>query len=86
LKKSGAESIVLCANTAHLFADQLQEKVDLPIIHIVVETAKEVNKLGYKKVGLLGTKFTMEMDFYTNKLKQYGLEVLIPKEQEPRDY
>jgi len=86
LKKSGAESIVLCANTAHLFADQLQEKVDLPIIHIVVETAKEVNKLGYKKVGLLGTKFTMEMDFYTNKLKEYGLEVLIPKEQETRDY
>lgn len=86
LKKSGAESIVLCANTAHLFADQLQEKVHLPIIHIVVETAKEVNKLGYKKVGLLGTKFTMEMDFYTNKLKEYGLEVLIPKEQETRDY
>jgi aspartate racemase len=80
------DSIVLCANTAHLFAEKLQEAVKLPIIHIVIETAKAVNKNGFKKVGLLGTKFTMEMDFYRNKLEGYGLEVLIPEKQETRDY
>jgi aspartate racemase len=86
LKKSGVESIVLCANTAHLFADQLQEEVKLPFIHIGVETAKAINKQGFKKVGLLGTKFTMEMDFYRKKLEEFGLEVLIPEKQETRDY
>lgn len=86
LKRSGVDSIVLCANTAHLFAEKLQEAIKLPIIHIGIETAKAVNKQGFKKVGLLGTKFTMEMDFYKNKLEEYGLEVLIPEKQETRDY
>lgn len=86
LKRSGVDSIVLCANTAHLFAEKLQEAIKLPIIHIGIETAKAVNNQGFKKVGLLGTKFTMEMDFYRNKLEEYGLEVLIPEKQETRDY
>ena len=86
LKKSGVDSIVLCANTAHLFADKLQETIKTPIIHIGIETAKAVTKQGLNKVGLLGTKFTMEMDFYRNKLEEYGLEVLIPGKQETRDY
>ncbi|MGN7787330.1 aspartate/glutamate racemase family protein [Niabella sp. 22666] len=86
LKKSGVEGIVLCANTAHLFADRLQEAIKLPIIHIGVETAKAVKKCGYKKAGLLGTKFTMEMDFYRDKLEEYGLEILIPEVPETRDY
>lgn len=86
LKNSGVESIVLCANTAHLFADKLQDTIQLPIIHIGEETAKAVNKKGFKKVGLLATKFTMEMNFYRDKLEQYGLEVLIPEKQETRDY
>lgn len=86
LKRSGVDSIVLCANTAHLFAEKLQEAIKLPIIHIGTETAKAVNKQGFKKAGLLGTKFTMEMDFYRNKLEEYGLEVLIPEKQETRNY
>ena len=86
LKRSGVDGIALCANTAHLFADKLQENIDLPIIHIGAETAKAVVKQGYRRVGLLGTKFTMEMDFYKNKLESYGLEVLIPAKQETRDY
>jgi aspartate racemase len=86
LKRSGADGIALCANTAHLFAGKLQEKIQLPIIHIGVETAKAVNKQGFKKVGLLGTKFTMEMDFYRSTLEALGLEVLIPEKQETRDY
>ena len=86
LKRSGVDGIVLCANTAHLFADKLQEIIELPIIHIGVATAKAINKQGFKKVGLLGTKFTMEMDFYSNKLEEYGLEVLIPEKEATRNY
>jgi aspartate racemase len=86
LENCQVDAIVLCANTAHLFADRLQEKIRVPLIHIGVETAKEVNRNGFKKVGLLGTKFTMEMDFYRDKLNEHGLEVLIPKEQATRDY
>src|SRR6476620_9568180 len=86
LKKSGVDSIVLCANTAHLFADKLQETIKMPIIHIGIETAKAVTKQGLNKVGLLGTKFTMEMDFYRNILEEFGLEVMVPEKQETRDY
>jgi aspartate racemase len=86
LKNSGVDAIALCANTAHLFADQLHEKIKLPFIHIITQTALSVKKARYKKVGLLGTKFTMEMAFYRTKLEEHGLEVFIPTEQETRDY
>ncbi|MCT2406846.1 amino acid racemase [Chryseobacterium antibioticum] len=86
LKNSGADSIVLCANTAHLFADKLQDTIKLPIIHIGTETAKAIQKAGFTRAGLIGTKFTMEMDFYKKKLEEYGLEVLVPEKQETRDY
>lgn len=86
LKRSGADAIALCANTAHLFADELQKEVNLPLIHIVAETAKVVRNNGLKKIGLLGTIFTMEREFYKNKLEEYGLTVLIPEKQETRDY
>ncbi|WP_316847945.1 aspartate/glutamate racemase family protein [Pedobacter psychrodurus] len=86
LKRSGVEAIVLCANTAHLFADQLEEKIALPIIHIGSETAKAINAAGIKNVGLLATVFTMEKEFYTKKLEDYGLNVLVPAKKETRDY
>lgn len=86
LKKSGADGIALCANTAHLYADRLQYTTNLPVIHIVTETAKTINRKGFKKIGLLGTKFTMEMDFYRNKLELFGLEVLTPEKPETREY
>ncbi|MBT2620803.1 MULTISPECIES: aspartate/glutamate racemase family protein [Chryseobacterium] len=86
LKKSGAEAIVLCANTAHLFADKLEEQIQLPFINIISETAKSINKAGLKTIGLLGTKFTMEMDFYSTKLESFGIQVLTPETQEVRDY
>lgn len=85
LQKSGAECVVLCANTAHMFADELREKIEVPLIHIAEETAKVIVNNGLKKVGLLGTKFTMEKDFYRKNLEKAGLEVLIPEEQETRD-
>lgn len=86
LKKSGAEAIVLCANTAHLFADKLEEQIQLPFINIITETAKSINKTGLKTIALLGTNFTMEMDFYRTKLESFGIQVLVPDTQEIRDY
>ena len=86
LKRSGVDAIVLCANTAHLFADDLEDKIKLPIIHIGTETAKAIKQKGLVKVGLLGTKFTMEMEFYRKKLEENGLNVLVPEKQETRDY
>src|SRR5215510_11881229 len=86
LKRSGADAIVLCANTAHLFADDLESKIKLPIIHIATETAKAVKQQGLVNVGLLATIFTMEMEFYRKKLEDNGLKVLVPEKQETRDY
>jgi aspartate racemase len=86
LKRSGVNAIALCANTAHLFADELEDQTGIPIIHIGTETAKAVRQNGLAKVGLLGTKFTMEMEFYIKKLEENGLEVLIPEKQQTRDY
>lgn len=86
LKKSGVEAIVLCANTAHLEAERLQAAIQLPIIHIITATANAIHQTGIKKVGLLGTKFTMEMDFYKAGLQKEGIEPLIPASQETRDY
>lgn len=85
LEKIGVDAIVLCANTAHLFADKIQEEINLPIIHIVTETANTIRNQGITKVGLLGTIFTMEMGFYQQKLEEKGLTVLIPESKEVRD-
>ncbi|MFN3851259.1 MAG: aspartate/glutamate racemase family protein [Spirosomataceae bacterium] len=85
LTNSGAESIVLCANTAHIFADKLERETQLPFINIIDETAKVIVSQGIKSVGLLGTKFTMESDFYLSKLQFFGLNILIPESQSTRD-
>ncbi|GGD81935.1 aspartate racemase [Emticicia aquatilis] len=86
LKKAGAEAIVLCANTAHAVAERVEQQVQLPIIHIATVTANEINRQGLKKVGLLGTKFTMEMDFYKNKLRENNIDFILPEPQETRDF
>ncbi len=86
LKSGGAEAIVLCANTMHLIADKLEEAIDLPLIHIATETAIEIQKQEIKKVGLLGTKFTMELDFFKSKLADKGIEAIIPIDQSDKDF
>ncbi|MTH14367.1 aspartate/glutamate racemase family protein [Flavobacterium sp. LC2016-01] len=86
LKSGGAEAIVLCANTMHLIADRLEEAIDLPLIHIATETAVEIQKQEIKKVGLLGTKFTMELDFFKDKLADKGIEAIIPIDQGDKDF
>jgi aspartate racemase len=82
LKNSGAEAILLCANTMHLLYDKLQHRVDLPILHIADATAAEINKVQLKKVALLGTKLTMELDFYKNRLSEHGIEAIVPEAQD----
>ncbi|MEO6174453.1 MAG: aspartate/glutamate racemase family protein [Flavobacterium circumlabens] len=86
LEKSGADAIVLCANTAHAVSDQLEQEINLPIIHVATATASAINKQGLKKVGLLGTKFTMEMDFYFKKLAENNIKAIVPFLQDERDF
>lgn len=86
LKSGGAEAIVLCANTMHFIAERLEETIGLPIIHIATATAIEIQKQEIKKVGLLGTKFTMELDFFKDKLAEKGIEAIIPQNQEDKDF
>lgn len=78
LKKASADFILICANTMHQYVDDLERETGLKIVHIADATAKEINKIGLSKIGLLGTKFTMEMDFYTKKLKEAGIDSTVP--------
>jgi aspartate racemase len=75
----GADCIVLCANTLHMFADRLQKEVPVPLIHIAIATARQIKGRNLSKVGLLGTKLTMEKDFYKTKLNQERIEVVVPE-------
>ncbi len=81
LEGAGAEAVVICANTMHQLADDITAAVKIPLIHIADAAAAEVKKKGFKTVGLLGTRYTMEMDFYRGRLAaQHGLKVLVPDE------
>ena len=83
LERGGADFLVLCTNTMHKAADEMQRGVSIPLLHIADATAAEVKGRGLSKVGLLGTRFTMEEDFYRGRLaEQHGLKVLIPTEAE----
>lgn len=79
LEKADAEAIVICANTMHQLAPDIEAAVRLPILHIADAAAAAVKAKGLNSVGLLGTRFTMEMDFYRTRLeKAHGLKVLVP--------
>ncbi len=83
LENSGADFIVLCTNTMHKVADDIQANVKIPLLHIADATAQLVKDSGIQKIGLLGTRFTMEEEFYKGRLSQkYGLNVCIPNAQE----
>jgi aspartate racemase len=82
LAAAGAEGIVICANTMHRLADDISRGVSLPIIHIADAAAAAVKKRGLRTVGLLGTRYTMEMEFYKGRLAdRHALDVLVPDEQ-----
>ena len=78
LEGAGAELLVICTNTMHKVADTVQSRVRIPLLHIADPTARAIRAAGHIKVGLLGTRFTMEQDFYRARLAQHGLEVLVP--------
>jgi aspartate racemase len=83
LERGGADCIILCTNTMHKLADDIQAAVKIPLIHIADGTAEKIKAAGLKKIGLLGTIFTMEHDFYKGRLvEKYGLEVLVPNESD----
>jgi aspartate racemase len=85
LEQAGAECLLLCANTLHQYVDELLPYIQIPIIHIAEETASHINRDGIRKVGLLGTRPTMEADFYRAKLVGAGIETLTP-EKADRDF
>ena len=79
LKAAGAEAVVICANTMHLSAPAITEHTGLPVLHIADAAAEAVRAAGLTRVGLLGTRYTMEGDFYRARMtERYGLEVMIP--------
>ncbi|WP_127583393.1 aspartate/glutamate racemase family protein [Paenibacillus koleovorans] len=81
LKAGGADLLVICTNTMHKMAQEVEQAVSIPLLHIADATALEIVKDGIQKVALLGTAFTMEQDFYKGRLTQkYGLEVMVPNE------
>jgi aspartate racemase len=83
IEKGGADFLIICTNTMHKMADTLQTHLQIPLLHIADATAARIKAQRLKKIGLLGTKFTMEEDFYKGRLvKRHGLEVLIPTEEE----
>lgn len=82
LEKAGADFIVICTNTMHKVIDQIYQKTSLPILHIADETAAQIKKLGIKKIGLLGTRYTMEQNFYKSRIQSKNIEVLIPDEKD----
>jgi len=83
LENAGADFTVICANTMHKMSERVEENIGIPLLHIADATAQEIKAKGMDKVGLLGTKFTMEEDFYKGRLKdKHGIDVVIPSRVE----
>ena len=82
LEKAGADYIVICTNTMHKVADEIERHIHIPLLHIAEMTAVELEKSGITKVGLLGTKYTMQQDFYKCILENRGIHVVIPNEDQ----
>lgn len=81
LESAGADYIVIATNTIHKVADKVEESISIPLIHIADTVSEVVHKKGIKKVGLLGTKYTMTEDFLRNRIKSNGIDAVVPKER-----
>jgi aspartate racemase len=85
VERAGADFLVICTNTMHKVADQVADAVRIPLLHIADATADAVKAEGLERIGLLGTRFTMEEDFYRGRLEaRHGLEVVVPDETDQR--
>lgn len=82
LERAGANLLLICTNTMHQVADQVQAGLSIPLVHIVDVTADAIRAKGMRKVGLLGTKYTMAMDFYRERMLTHGIEVVVPCEEQ----
>lgn len=83
LKLAGADAIVVCTNTMHKVADEIEAASGLPLLHIADATAAQIKQQGISKVGLLGTRYTMEQDFYRGRLTQkHNIEVITPESKD----
>ena len=83
VERAGADFVILCTNTMHKLAEDIQAGIHIPFLHIADATARQIKAAGIRKVGLLGTRFTMEQDFYRVRLEEkHHLSVLIPGEQQ----
>lgn len=80
VEAGGADFVIICTNTMHKMADDVEAAIGIPLLHIADATAEAIKAQGLKKIGLLGTNFTMEEDFYRGRLvKKHGLDVIIPE-------
>ena len=79
LENAGADFFLICTNTMHQVANEVQSVVSIPLVHIADATAQALTADGVKKIGLLGTAFTMEMDFYRSRIEAAGIEVVVPE-------
>ena len=85
LEGAGADFIVICTNTMHKMAEEVENSVDIPLLHIADATAERIMERGLTRLGLLGTNFTMEEDFYKKRLKEkYNMDVIIPPQNDRR--
>lgn len=82
IEEDGSACILIGANTMHKIADEIQAAVNIPVIHIAEATAKEILRHGLKKVGLIGTKYTMQLGFYADHLAKFGIETIIPEQKD----
>ena len=83
IEGGGADFLVLCTNTMHKFVEPIGRAIQIPILHIVDATAREIKKMGFEKIGLLGTRFTMEENFYAGRLKEkHGITSLTPDKED----
>jgi aspartate racemase len=82
IEGDGAACLLIGANTMHKIADEVQAVINIPVIHIAEAVAKEIVKHGLKKVGLLGTRYTMQLGFYAERLAKYGIETIIPDQDD----
>ena len=82
LERGGADCLLICTNTMHKMADDVSAAVDIPLLHIADVTASAIKKNGANKPLLLSTRYTMEQDFYTQRLRDHGVDVVIPVEED----
>ncbi|MDJ0910845.1 MAG: aspartate/glutamate racemase family protein [Woeseiaceae bacterium] len=82
VEKAGADFLLICTNTMHKVADTVADAIDIPLLHLADATAERITEAGIETVGLLGTRFTMEHDFYKGRLEQHGINVLVPRVEE----